>query len=114
MGTSRKTRRRNRVIVWLALGFTVLVITVPLEILVLGLGIMFFINVIRSDPTVIMKWDKERFKEEQEKQPRLAAFIDALNPIAFWWINTPMFLHYRFVKKNKFSTWNDPRGLLGK
>jgi len=78
----------------------------------LALLLVYAIAVIAFLPTVFHQvgfaLDEQRY-EELLKKSRLGRFIMALHPIALWWYNGPMFLWFRFVKKDRTVDLSHPR-----
>lgn len=96
----------------IALLIAIVIITVLSAIASLGLAIVFAITMFIADPTIVTKWGNwQQYLEEKRKQPKLAESIELLNLLGYWYINIPMWLYNRFVKKMKNATPYNPRGL---
>ncbi len=89
---------------------------VVLEIILLitcfFLLLILFVEIWREIGTTKLLLSPPDAKEIKElvKDWKITAAMDTLWGCTWWWLNGPMFLYLRFVKKHKNSTFLDPRG----
>jgi hypothetical protein len=92
---------------WQALIATVITLSSLLLILHAAILLILVIKITSRYPQAVL--DKERMSE-LALSTALGRFSYALHPIAFWWLNVPTFLYQRMIKRNRRSTFSDPRG----
>jgi hypothetical protein len=92
---------------WQALIATVITLSSILLILHAAILLILVIKITARYPQAVL--DKERMSE-LALSTALGRFSYALHPIAFWWMNVPIFLYQRIIKHNSRSTFSDPRG----